>query len=81
MVVPFSWALRPDQAGDLGFHQCLGEHPNPFPQDIPVLLFEELANKRRQIHPWLGHRLNTSVFFVSRQRELTERCAMAASFV
>ena len=42
-----------------------------------VLLLEELANKRRQIHSGLGHRVNTSVSSFSGQRELTERCAMA----
>ena len=49
-------ALRADQRRDLRLHQRLGEHPDAFPQDIPILLFEQLANERRQIHPWFGHR-------------------------
>lgn len=39
---------------DLSFHQRLGEYPNAFPKDIPILLLEELANKRRQIHSGLA---------------------------
>jgi predicted nucleic acid-binding protein len=52
-------ALGTNQAGDFAFHERLREHPNPFPEHIPVLLLEELANKRRQIHPWFGHRVST----------------------
>ena len=33
----------------LGVHQCLGEHPHALPQDVPILLFERLANERREI--------------------------------
>jgi hypothetical protein len=58
-------------------HQRLGEHPDAFPEDVAVLFLEELANARRQIHSGLRHRVNTSSSFSS-QRELTERCAMAA---
>ena len=61
---PLARALVPlgtDQAGDLCFHQGLGEHPNPVPKDVAVLLLEELANERRQIHSGLRHRVNTSV--------------------
>jgi hypothetical protein len=53
--------VRADQPGDVRFHQGLGEHPNPFSKDVAVLLLEELANERRQIHSGLGHRRNTSV--------------------
>jgi hypothetical protein len=68
-----------NQPGDLGFHQRLREHPDAFAKDIPILLLEELANKRRPIHSGLGHRRSTFVSSFSSQRELTERCAMAAS--
>src|SRR5439155_22995031 len=44
----------------------------------PILLLAELANERRQIHSGLRRRVNTSVSSFSGQRELTERCAMAA---
>ena len=54
-------ALGADQPRDLGFHQRLREHTNALPQHVPILLLEELANKRRQIHSGLGHRVNTSV--------------------
>ena len=70
--------LRPNQPGDLRFHQRLREHADALPQHIPILLLEELANERRQIHSGLRHRVNTSVSSFSGQRELTERCAMAA---
>ena len=53
--------LSPNQAGDLRFHQRLREHPDAFPQHVPILLLEKLANERRQIHSGLGHRVNTSV--------------------
>ncbi len=53
--------LGADQPGHLDFHQGLRQHPDAFPQHIPVLLLEELANERRQIHSGLGHRVNTSV--------------------
>ena len=79
---PLGRALVPvgaNQAGDLRFHQRLREHPDALPQHIPILLLEELANERRQIHSGLRHRRNTSVSSFSGQRELTERCAMAAS--
>ena len=68
--------LGPDQAGDLGFHQHLGEHADPFPEYVHVLLFQELAYKRRQIHPCLGHRHRPPCVSF-RQKELTERCTMA----
>jgi hypothetical protein len=38
--------LRADQAGDLRLHQGLGEHPDALPEDVPILLLEELANER-----------------------------------
>jgi len=56
----------------------LREHPDALSQHVAILLLEELAHKRRQIHPRLRHRVNTSVSSFSGQRELTERCAMAA---
>ena len=31
-------AVRADEPGDLRLHQRLGQHPNPFPQHVPVLL-------------------------------------------
>jgi len=40
-------ALGAHQTRDLGVHQRLGEHPHAFPQDIAILLFEQLANERR----------------------------------
>jgi hypothetical protein len=40
----------------LRFHQRLGQHADAFPQDVPVLLFEELANERGPIHAGLGDR-------------------------
>ena len=70
-----------DQASDFRFHQRLRQHADAFPKDIPILLLEELANERRQIHSGSGHRRNTSVSSFSSQRELTERCAMALTFV
>ena len=74
-------SLGANQASHLRFHQRLGEHPDTLPEDIAVLLFEKLANERRQIHSGLRHRVNTSVSSFSGQRELTERCAMAAPAV
>ena len=73
-------ALGPDQAGDLGFHQRLGEHSDPFPQHVPVLFFQELAYTRRQIHPCVGHRHRPPCVSF-RQKELTERCTMALGAV
>jgi hypothetical protein len=70
-----------DEARHLRFHQRLREHPDAFPQDVPILFLEELANERRQIHSGFRHRVNTSVSSFSGQRELTERCAMAAPAV
>jgi hypothetical protein len=35
-------ALGADQPGHVAFHQRLRQHANPFPQHIPVLLFEEV---------------------------------------
>ncbi|MNC84518.1 hypothetical protein D3C83_00740 [compost metagenome] len=63
-------ALGADQPGDLRLHQRLRQHSNPFAQDIAILLLEELANKRRQIHPWLGHRHRPPCVSF-RQKELT----------
>ena len=63
--VPLRYAVRsplrscrsaPIRPGDLRLHQRLREHADAFPQHVAILLLEELANKRRQIHPWLGHR-------------------------
>jgi hypothetical protein len=62
-----------DEARHLRFHQRLREHPDAFPQDVPILFLEELANKRRRIHSGLRHRVNTSVPTFSGRRELTER--------
>ncbi len=81
---PLARALVPlgaDQPGDLRFHERLREHADALPQHIAILLLEELANKRRQIHSGLRPRVNTSVSSFSSQRELTERCAMAAPAV
>jgi hypothetical protein len=61
VFTPLVAALGPDEHGDFGFHQGLGEHPNTFSEHIPILLLEQLANERRQIHPSLGHRRSTSV--------------------
>ena len=58
-----------------GFHQGLGEHPNPFPKDVALLLLEELANQRRQIHSGLRHRVNISVPSFSGQRENSRKDA------
>src|SRR5581483_4911335 len=49
-------ALRPDQPGDLALHERLGQHPNPFPQYVAVLLREQLADELVKVHPPLGHR-------------------------
>jgi hypothetical protein len=49
-----------DQVRNLGFHQRLREDTDAFSQHIAILLLEELANKRRQIHSGLGHRRSTS---------------------
>src|SRR5581483_4333717 len=46
----------------------LGEHADALAQHIPVLFFEELANKCRQIHSGLRHRVNTSVFLLPPER-------------
>jgi hypothetical protein len=54
-------AFGPDQGRHLGVHNGLGEHPDAFPEDVPILLFEELANERREVHSGLGHRRITSV--------------------
>jgi hypothetical protein len=54
-------AIGPNEPRHLRFHQRLREHSNAFAKDIPILLLEELANERRQIHSGFGHRRNTSV--------------------
>jgi hypothetical protein len=59
--------VRTDQTGDLRLHQRLREYPDALPKDIPILLLEELANERRQIHSGLRHRVNTSVSSFSGQ--------------
>jgi hypothetical protein len=61
---PVGRALVPvgtDQTGHFRFHERLGEHPDALPQDIAILLLEQLANERRQIHSGLRHRVNISV--------------------
>jgi CBS domain-containing protein len=68
---PLPGALVPlgaDQARDFGLHEGLREHPDALPKDIPILLLEELANKRRQIHSGLRHRVNTSVCLLRPER-------------
>ena len=42
-----SWRSAPISAVTSRLHQRLREHPDAFPQDIPILLLEQLANKRR----------------------------------
>jgi hypothetical protein len=54
-------AVRPHHCRHFGLHERLSEDPDAFPQDVAVLLFEQLANERREVHSGLGHRRITSV--------------------
>jgi hypothetical protein len=54
--------LGANQASDLRLHEGWRQHPDALPKDIAILLLDELANERRQIHSGLRHRVNTSVW-------------------
>jgi len=49
-----------DLAGDLGLHHSLRKHPDAFTQQIHVVPVEKLADERRDVHPWGGHRPSSS---------------------
>src|SRR5262249_54069425 len=68
------------QARDLGLHQRLGQHPNPFPEHVPVLLLEQLADERGKIHPPLGHRRPPLPCLCLAVENTRGRCAMAVPF-
>jgi hypothetical protein len=42
---------RADLVRDLGLHHRLGEHADAFAQRVDVVLLEQLADERRDIHP------------------------------
>jgi hypothetical protein len=44
------------ELGDLGLHDRLGQHPDPFAQDVDVPLGARLAQHVEHGHPVLGHR-------------------------
>src|SRR5918994_148174 len=49
-----------DLRGDLGLHHRSGEHPDTFTQRVDVVLLEQLADERRDVHPGGGHRPSSS---------------------
>src|SRR5439155_14087914 len=51
---------RTDLGGDLGLHHRLRKHPNTFTKRVDVVLLEQLADERRDVHPWGGHRPSSS---------------------
>ena len=48
-------AVSADQVGDLRLHQRPREDPHALAQHVALLLLQQLANERRQIHPGYGH--------------------------
>ncbi len=49
-----------DLVRDLGLHHRLGEHPDAFSERIDVVLLEQLADERRDVHAGRGHRPSSS---------------------
>src|SRR5262245_1217969 len=49
--------LRTHQGRHLCLHQRLRQYPHPLAQNVGLLLGQELAHERGEVHPPLGHRL------------------------
>src|SRR4029434_3637209 len=49
--------LRTYQGRHLRLHQRLRQYPHPLAQNVGLLLGQELAHERGEVHPPLGHRL------------------------